>query len=87
MAIDDDDYAKACAKLATYPKHILDSVRVPSKYTMRRFVRVFFRHVARHVPIVHEPTFSLAAASCEYSMRVPYGITLSSAGFDTQFLE
>ncbi|KAJ6085350.1 Aldehyde/histidinol dehydrogenase [Penicillium canescens] len=63
MAIDDDDCAKACAKLATYPKHILDSVRVPSKYTMRRFVRVFFRHVARHVPIVHEPTFSLAAAS------------------------
>lgn len=62
MAIEDSDCAKACAKLATYPRHIFDSMRLPSKYTIRRFVRVFFRHVAQHIPIVHEPTFNIAAA-------------------------
>lgn len=64
---DEDERAKAWAKLANYPPHLLKSLRFPSKSTVRRFVRVFFKHISPHIPIIHEPTFSIAMAPCEYS--------------------
>lgn len=65
LAVDDDDCATALANIAKYPAHIFASLRFPSKYAMRRFVKAFFQHIAAHIPIVHEPTFDIATAPCK----------------------
>ncbi|KAF4995703.1 hypothetical protein FDECE_12732 [Fusarium decemcellulare] len=59
---DDNNCASAWANLTKYPVHILASLRFPSKYAVRRFVKAFFKHIAAHIPIVHEPTFDIATA-------------------------
>ncbi|KAL5592838.1 hypothetical protein FOBRF1_013146 [Fusarium oxysporum] len=50
----------AWANLTKYPVHILASLRFPSKYAVRRFVKAFIKHIAPHIPIIHEPTFDIA---------------------------
>ncbi|KAH7376900.1 hypothetical protein B0T11DRAFT_324756 [Plectosphaerella cucumerina] len=59
---DEDERAAALAKLTNYPPQLLKSLRFPSKFTVRRFVRVFFKHISPHIPIIHEPTFSIPLA-------------------------
>lgn len=66
MASEEDERARAWAKFVKYPSHLLESLRFPSKFTVRRFVRIFFKHISPHIPIIHEPTFSIATAPCEY---------------------
>ncbi|KAH7247554.1 uncharacterized protein BKA55DRAFT_676889 [Fusarium redolens] len=56
----DDNCENAWANLTKYPVHILASLRFPSKYAVRRFVKAFFEHFAAHIPIIHQPTFDIA---------------------------
>ncbi|KAK2470437.1 hypothetical protein H9L39_18054 [Fusarium oxysporum f. sp. albedinis] len=56
----DNKCENAWANLTKYPVHILASLRFPSKYAVRRFVKAFFKHIAPHIPIIHEPTFDIA---------------------------
>ncbi|KAL5617945.1 hypothetical protein FOVSG1_000167 [Fusarium oxysporum f. sp. vasinfectum] len=56
----DNKCENAWANLTKYPAHILASLRFPSKYAVRRFVKAFFKHIAPHIPIIHEPTFDIA---------------------------
>ncbi|CVK84311.1 uncharacterized protein FPRN_01908 [Fusarium proliferatum] len=56
----DDKCENAWANLTKYPVHILASLRFPSKYAVRRFVKAFFKHISPHIPIIHEPTFDIA---------------------------
>ncbi|KAF4417279.1 NAD-dependent aldehyde dehydrogenase, partial [Fusarium acutatum] len=56
----DDKCENAWANLTKYPVHILASLRFPSKYAVRRFVKAFFKHIAPHIPIIHETTFDIA---------------------------
>ncbi|VUC26360.1 unnamed protein product [Clonostachys rosea] len=58
--VDDDNCENAWANLTKYPAHVLASLRFPSKYAVKRFVKAFFEHFAAHIPIVHEPTFNIA---------------------------
>ncbi|KAM0415898.1 hypothetical protein ACHAPT_013160 [Fusarium lateritium] len=62
LVADDNNCASAWANLAKYPVYILASLRFPSKYAVRRFVKAFFEHIAAHIPVVHEPTFDIATA-------------------------
>ncbi|CAG9986885.1 unnamed protein product [Clonostachys byssicola] len=57
---DDNNCENARANLTKYPAHVLASLRFPSKYAVKRFVKAFFEHFAAHIPIVHEPTFDIA---------------------------
>lgn len=65
LVADDNNCASAWANLAKYPVYILASVRFPSKYAVRRFVKAFFEHIAAHIPVVHESTFDIATAPCK----------------------
>lgn len=62
----DKECASAWANLSKYPVYILASLRFPSKYAVRRFVKAFFKHIAAHIPVVHELTFEIATAPCKY---------------------
>lgn len=61
FTLTDEDYAMAQKNLTSIlsSQKSLD-VWFPSKYTMMRFVRAFFDHMAPHMPIVHQPTFNIA---------------------------
>ncbi|KAI6774750.1 hypothetical protein HG530_001508 [Fusarium avenaceum] len=60
LVADDNTCENAWFNLAKYPSHILASLRFPSKYAVKRFVKAFFEHFAAHIPIIHEPTFNVA---------------------------
>lgn len=61
-----NDCAKALENFAKYPAEIVARIRLPSKHATRRFVSAFFRHIAAHIPIVHEPTFDIATVQCKF---------------------
>jgi hypothetical protein len=61
----DNKCENAWANLTKYPVHILASLRFPSKYAVRRFVKAFLKHIAPHIPIIHEPTFDIATTPCK----------------------
>ncbi|KAJ0128370.1 Glutathione S-transferase omega-like 2 [Fusarium oxysporum f. sp. albedinis] len=60
VVAEDNNCENAWVNLTKYPAHILASIRFPSKYAVKRFVKAFFQHFAVHIPIVHEPTFNIA---------------------------
>ncbi|KAH6956126.1 aldehyde dehydrogenase family-domain-containing protein [Fusarium avenaceum] len=63
LVADDNTCENAWFNLAKYPAHILASLRFPSKYAVKRFVKAFFEHFAAHIPIIHEPTFNIATTA------------------------
>lgn len=65
LVADDNNCENARANLTKYPAHVLASLRFPSKYAVKRFVKAFFEHFAAHIPIVHEPTFDIATTPCK----------------------
>lgn len=65
--IDDDGYSNALSNLRRFdPYNKLSELQFPSKYALVRFVQAFFRHMAPHFPIVHQPTFDVASAPSRY---------------------
>lgn len=72
VSVDDanNDCAEALYNLAKYPAEITASFRFPSKHATRRFVSAFFRHIAPHIPIVHEPTFEITTVPCKLQIFI-----------------
>ncbi|KAG5792911.1 hypothetical protein H9Q69_008037 [Fusarium xylarioides] len=64
LVANDNKCENAWANLTKYPAHILASLRFPSKYAVGRFVKAFFKHIAPHIPILHELTFDIATTPC-----------------------
>lgn len=60
-------YARALANLHMCdPDHAESTFRFPSERIVNRFVDAFFRHMAPHMPILHQPTFTIATTPCKY---------------------
>lgn len=60
------EYEKIVADLADCdPSGALSEFRFPSKHAVVRFVKAFFKHMAPQFPVLHQPTFQIAAAPCE----------------------
>lgn len=67
---DDPDYAGAVVNLQTYyPDNAKSTFHFPSNRIVYRFVDAFFRHMAPHMPILHQPTFSIASTPCKYVFK------------------
>ncbi|KAL6703099.1 hypothetical protein ACN47E_010236 [Coniothyrium glycines] len=59
---DDPSYQGALANMDIYDlDHDKSTFRFPSKRVVYRFVDAFFRHMAPHMPILHQPTFTIAS--------------------------
>ncbi|KAH7089421.1 hypothetical protein FB567DRAFT_300969 [Paraphoma chrysanthemicola] len=59
---EDPSYASALANLSIYNPDHANPFCFPSKRVVYRFVGAFFRHMAPHMPIVHQPTFTIASS-------------------------
>ncbi|KAJ4982820.1 hypothetical protein SVAN01_11693 [Stagonosporopsis vannaccii] len=67
--ISDDDYSEVRCNLAKCDRSI-DDFQFPSKYALMRFVRAFFKSMAPHFPILHQPTFEVASVPISLLLAV-----------------
>ncbi|UPX09414.1 uncharacterized protein EKO05_0000104 [Ascochyta rabiei] len=59
---EDASYAGALANLGIYDlDHAKTTFSFPSKRVVYRFVDAYFRHMAPHMPLLHQPTFTIAS--------------------------
>lgn len=63
---DDSSYADAVANLHIYDPDNANTIQFPSKRILYRFVDAYFMHMAPHMPILHQPTFTIASTPCKY---------------------
>lgn len=64
----DADYTSARTNLDLY--YPTPPLNFPPKHAVYRFVNAFFNHMAPHVPIIHQPTFSIASAATPLLLEI-----------------